>query len=117
MCWVAHASSFQPETVSFILTFLGLLTLIFRILDIDSWKKGFEYAFREENRLLFNRMLTKCLENGEYSKAVEARGECYSAEESLFMALILQQQQKMISQLINRLAKTNADGKTKFLVI
>ena len=28
--------------------------------EIQSWK-GFEYALREENRLLFNKMLTECL--------------------------------------------------------
>jgi hypothetical protein len=75
-----------------------------RILDkeIESWK-GFEYALREENRLLFNKMLTECQDNEEYSKATAARGEPYSVE-SLFMALIFQQQ-KMISQLIERLSK------------
>jgi hypothetical protein len=49
-------------------------------------------------------MLTECQDNEEYSKAVEARDESYSTE-SLFMALIFQQQ-KMISQLIERLAKS-----------
>jgi hypothetical protein len=76
-----------------------------KILDIEiqSWK-GFEYALREENRLLFNKMLTECQDNEEeYSKAAAARGEPYSAE-SLFVPLIFQQQ-KMISQLIDKLSK------------
>jgi hypothetical protein len=30
--------------------------------EIESWK-GFEYALREENRLLFNKMLSECQEN------------------------------------------------------
>jgi hypothetical protein len=28
--------------------------------EIDSWS-NYEYALREENRLLFNKMLTECL--------------------------------------------------------
>jgi hypothetical protein len=48
-------------------------------------------------------MLTECQDNDEYSKAAAARGECYFAE-SLFMTLIFQQQ-KMISQLIDKLSK------------
>ena len=51
-------------------------------------------------------MLFECQQNGDYAIAAMTRGESYSAE-SLFMALILlQQQQKMISQLIERLAKS-----------
>jgi hypothetical protein len=40
-----------------------------RILDkeIESWK-GFEYALREENRLLFNKMLTECQDNKELAR-------------------------------------------------
>ena len=65
--------------------------------EIQTWK-GLEYALREENSsLLFNKMLTECQDNEEeYSKATAARGEPYSAEESLFMALIFEKQ-KMIS--------------------
>jgi hypothetical protein len=65
-----------------------------KILDkeIESWK-GFEYALREENRLLFSKMLSECQQNADHAKAAFARGECYSVE-SLFMALMFQQQQK-----------------------
>jgi hypothetical protein len=49
-------------------------------------------------------MLSECQQNADYAKAAMARGEPYSAE-SLFMALIFEQQ-KMISQLIDRLAKS-----------
>jgi hypothetical protein len=68
----------------------------YKIIDkeIESWKKGFEYALREENRLLFSKMLSECQQNGDYAKAAIARGECYSSAESL------------ISQLIERLAKS-----------
>ncbi|HEY9386383.1 MAG TPA: hypothetical protein VIP70_05040 [Nitrososphaeraceae archaeon] len=59
--------------------------------EIESWK-GFESALRELNSLLFNKMLTDCQDNKEYSKAVEVRGESHSAE--LFMAFIFQEQQK-----------------------
>jgi hypothetical protein len=68
--------------------------------EIESWK-GFEYSLREENRLLFNKMLTECQDNEEeYSKAASLaieEGESYSAE-YIFIALIFQQR-KMITQL------------------
>jgi len=70
--------------------------------EIESWSK-FEYALREEDRLLFNKMLNECQQKEEYAKAFKARGE-YNSAESLFMALIFQQQ-KMISNLINKLSK------------
>ena len=69
--------------------------------EIESWRK-FEYALREEDRILFNQMLNEC-QKEEFSKAFKAKGE-YNSTESLFMALIFQQQ-KMISQLINKLSK------------
>jgi hypothetical protein len=69
--------------------------------EIESWK-GFEYALREENRILFDKMLSECQENQDYVRAANSKGESYTAE-SLFMALIFQQQ-KMISQLIAKLS-------------
>ena len=71
--------------------------------EIESWK-GFEYALREENRLLFSKMLSECGENKDYVRAASSKGESFSAE-SLFMALILQQQ-KMISELIAKLSSS-----------
>ena len=71
--------------------------------EIESWK-GFEYALREENRLLFNKMLSECEENKDYVRAASSKGQSFAAE-SLFLALILQQQ-KMISQLIAKLASS-----------
>ena len=68
--------------------------------EIESWRK-FEYALREEDRILFNQMLNECQKEEEYSKAFTAKSE-YNSTESLFMALIFQQQ-KMISQLIDEL--------------
>ena len=47
-------------------------------------------------------MLSECAENESFLKAVNAKGVQFSAE-SLFMALIFQQQ-KMISQLIANLS-------------
>jgi hypothetical protein len=73
----------------------------FLIKEIESWK-GFEYALREENRILFNKMLSECSENKDYVRAASSRGDSFSVE-SLFMALIFEQQ-KMISQLIAKLA-------------
>jgi hypothetical protein len=69
--------------------------------EIESWNEHFGYALREENRILFNKMLSEC-QADEYDKAVNSKGENYSTE-SLFMALIFQQQ-KMISQLISKLS-------------
>jgi hypothetical protein len=69
--------------------------------EVESWK-GFEYALRKPNATLFNKMLTECLENEEeYASAFKTKGPQYSAE-SLFIALIFQQQ-KMINELIERM--------------
>ncbi len=56
--------------------------------EIESWK-GFEYSLREENRFLFNKMLSGWSENKDYVKATSSKGESYTAE-SLFMPLIFQ---------------------------
>jgi hypothetical protein len=69
--------------------------------EIEAWK-GFEYALRKPNSSLFRGMLKECLENEEYAEAFKSKGSQFSAE-SLFMALIFQQQ-KMISRLIESLS-------------
>jgi hypothetical protein len=69
--------------------------------EIESWK-GFEYALRQPNATLFNKMLTECLENEEYAAAFKSKGPQDSSE-SLFMALIFQQQ-KLISKLIKEIS-------------
>jgi hypothetical protein len=69
--------------------------------EIEAWK-GFEYALRKPNSSLFRQMLKECLENEEYAEAFKSKGLQFSAE-SLFMALIFQQQ-KMISRLIESLS-------------
>jgi hypothetical protein len=71
------------------------------IMEVESWK-GFEYALRNPNASLFNKMLKECLENEEYEEAFKSKGPQFSAE-SLFIALIFQQQ-KMISRLIESLS-------------
>ena len=76
--------------------------------EIDSWK-GFEYALRQPNATLFNKMLTECLENEEYAAAFKTKGPQNSAE-SLFMALIFQQQ-KMISMLIEKIQNSQKKKK------
>jgi hypothetical protein len=76
--------------------------------EIDSWK-GFEYALRKPNATLFNKMLTECLENEEYAVAFKTKGPQNSAE-SLFMALIFQQQ-KMISKLIEKMQNSQKKKK------
>ena len=70
--------------------------------EIKLWK-GFEYALREENRILFSKMLFECRENKDYVRAASSKGQSFAAE-SLFLALIFQQQ-KMISQLITKLSE------------
>jgi hypothetical protein len=68
--------------------------------EIGYWSK-FEYALREEDRILFKKMLNECQK--EYTKAFNAKS-AYNSTESLFMALIFEQQ-KMISKLIHKLSK------------
>jgi hypothetical protein len=58
--------------------------------EIDSWS-NFEYALREENRLLFSKMLSECKKNEDLVRAANSKDEFFLAE-SLFMVLILQQQ-------------------------
>jgi hypothetical protein len=70
--------------------------------EIESWS-SFEYAMREEDRILFKKMLNECQKEEEYSKASDAKGK-YNSTESLFLALIFQQQ-KMISKLIHKVSK------------
>ena len=71
--------------------------------EIKSWER-FEYALREENRLLFSKMLSECRENDKgYIRAANSKDEYFSAE-SLFMLLILQQQ-KMINELIPKISE------------
>jgi hypothetical protein len=41
------------------------------IKEIDSWS-NLEYALREENRLLFNKMLSECKENEDYIRAASS---------------------------------------------
>jgi hypothetical protein len=53
--------------------------------EIESWK-NFRYALREENALLFNKMLSECGQNKDYIRAAVFKGENCSAE-SLFMLL------------------------------
>jgi hypothetical protein len=76
--------------------------------EIESWN-NFQYALREEDSILFNKMLNECQKEEDYSKAFNAKGE-YNSAESLFMALIFQQQ-KMISKLIDKLSKYQVNQK------
>ncbi len=62
--------------------------------EIESWSK-FEYALREEDSILFKKMLNEC-QKEEYSKAFNAKGG-YNSTESLFMALIFQQQKMIVN--------------------
>jgi hypothetical protein len=70
--------------------------------EIDSWS-NFEYALREESRLLFNKMLSECKDNEDLVRAANSKDEYFSAE-SLFMVLILQQQ-KTINELIAKISE------------
>lgn len=81
------------------MTTTGKNTQDFLAKEIESWKT-FEYALREENRILFHEMLNECRK---YGDAAIAKGDNYSTE-SLFMALILEQQ-KLINQLIKKLVQ------------
>jgi hypothetical protein len=71
--------------------------------EIESWK-GFEYALREENRILFNNMLSECIK-GTHPGCVNAKGDnCLS--DHLFLILI-HEQQKMINELMVKLSDVN----------
>ena len=76
--------------------------------EIQSWK-GFEYALRQPNATLFNKMLTECLENEEYAAAFKTKGPQDSVE-SLLIALIFQQR-KMISKLIEKIQNSQKNEK------
>jgi hypothetical protein len=70
--------------------------------EIESWK-DFRYALKEEDELLFDKMLYECRNNKDYISAASAKGGYFSAE-SLFMLLVLQQQ-KMINELTNKVSE------------
>ena len=70
--------------------------------EIGSWS-NFEFALREENRLLFEKMLYECKENKDLIRSANSKDEYFSAE-SLFMVLILQQQ-KTIRELIAKVSE------------
>jgi hypothetical protein len=86
------------------------------IQEMESWGK-FEYALRDENRLLFNKMLSECKGNKDLMRAANSKDEFFSAE-SLFMALILKQQ-KTINELVVKVSKrkkANSGKLTEWLV-
>ena len=74
--------------------------------EIESWS-NFEYSLREEDSILFNKMLNEC-QKEEYTKASDAKGKYNSTTESLFMALIFQEQ-KLIGNLIDKVSKYKVD--------
>ena len=47
--------------------------------EIDSWS-NFEFALREENRLLFEKMLYECKENKDLIRAANSKDEYFSVE-------------------------------------
>ena len=53
--------------------------------EIDSWS-NYEYALREENRHLFNKILYECKENEDLVRAANSKDEYFSAE-SLFIVI------------------------------
>ena len=67
------------------------------------WSRGRRYLIHQMilpwSRVLFSKMLSECRENEDLVRAASSKDEYFSAE-SLFMVLILQQQQKMINELI-----------------
>lgn len=65
---------------------------------------GFGYASREENRILFEKMLNECKKK-ECVSCVNAKGENFSTE-ALFLILIFEQQ-KMVNALNSTLCYTN----------
>lgn len=68
--------------------------------EIESWKNGFAFALRADNKKLFMEMIEH---SNKYADAIHAKGEPFTTE-SLFIVLILEQQ-KMIKELITKLSK------------
>lgn len=64
--------------------------------EIESWI-GFADALREEDRVLFLRMLNECFQ---YTSSINSKGDYFSTE-SLLMSLVFVQH-KIINWLINR---------------
>ena len=78
--------------------------------EIENWRL-FARALREENRLLFNQMLSECKKRKEFFDCVNSKGKSLAAE-GLFLILILEQQ-KMINELIAKLRHTkNYEGES-----
>jgi hypothetical protein len=67
--------------------------------EIKSWKNGFAFALRPEDRELFMEMIEGC---NKYTDSIAARGKQFTTE-SLFIALILKQR-KMIKELITQIS-------------
>lgn len=64
--------------------------------EIQAWT-GFADALREEDRILFLRMLEQCYQ---YADSINSKGEYYSTE-SLLMSLVFVQH-KIINWLMNK---------------
>jgi hypothetical protein len=81
--------------------------------EIESWK-DFSYALREEDALLFDKVLSECRQNKDYIRAVISKGQNYSAE-SVFILLILQQQKMsaLASLLLTDILLDNPVGKIR----
>lgn len=75
--------------------------------EIENWRL-FARALREENRILFNQMLSEC-KKMEYFDCVNGKGKSLAAE-SLFLILIFEQQ-KMTNELVTKLRDVNRDTK------
>jgi hypothetical protein len=64
--------------------------------EVESWR-GFADALREEDRVLFLRMLDECYQ---FINSINSKGEYFSTE-SLLMSLVFVQH-KIINWLINK---------------
>jgi hypothetical protein len=75
--------------------------------------RRFKYTLREENAILFDQMLKECQkeddkegEGVQFANAVNSKGERFAAD-SMFMALMLLQQLRVINTLIQKLSIMN----------
>lgn len=71
--------------------------------EIQAWT-GFADALREEDRVLFLRMLEQCYQ---YTDSINSKGEYYSTE-SLLMSLVFVQH-KIINWLMNKGSSSQQD--------
>jgi hypothetical protein len=85
------------------------------IREIESWS-NFEYALREENRLLFNKMLSECKDNEDLVRAANSKDEFFSRVTVYGIDIAAAKDHKRIDCQSIRTKKGNSGKLTEWLV-